>query len=267
MPSGNGIVVHREVLHGCQVTTIETKTEREMGEVEEPVKKHITIQAGKRLDLLDDIFSVGDCLTELLDRVLHPYYNGKLCVCGVGNGAVPADALGREIISRLPLKVFSESGEKGNFKEACSFHPGIEMLTNTRTELLVDGIVKALDIDCMLLIDSCMTEEATKLFHTIQITTGRYTAPHLAGRTADWSALGIPVISVGVPMAIPQSALAPEQAPSREILTSVMAHDVVAAAGSIIAYAIMRICWPNISREDCFVLSKISKDPFAYPHG
>lgn len=108
-----------------------------------------------------------------------------------------------------------------------------------------------------------MAEEAAKLFRTIQITTGGNTAPHLAGWTADWSALSIPVISVGVPMAIPQSALAPEQAPSREIFISVMAHDVVAAAGTIIAYAIMRVCLPTASREDCFVLAKINRDPLA----
>lgn len=262
MPSGDGIVVYREVLHGCQVTTIEAQTKRELDEVEEPVKKYITIQAGKRLDLLDDIFSVGDCLTELLDRVLHPYYNGKLCVCGVGNGDIPADALGREITSRLPLKVFSESGEKGNFQEVCSFYPGIEMLTNTRTERLVEGVVKALGIDCILLIDSSMTEKVSELFRTIKITTAGNTDAYLARREVDWSILGVPVISIGVPMAILQAVLVPEQAPSREILTSVMAHDVVAAAGGIIAYAIMHMCWPNVSKEDCFVLSRITEAPF-----
>lgn len=267
MTNDDGILVHREILHGCQVTTVETQAEPEIDDAEGVAKQYIMMQAGKRLDLLEDIFSVGDCLVELLDRVLRPYYQGRLCICGVGNGGVPADALGQEVVSRLPLKVFSESGERSNFNGVYSFSPGVEINTNTKAELLTKGVIEALGADCMLLIDSCMAEVTAKLFRTIQIATGGYTAPHLAGRTADWSTLGIPVISVGVPMAIPQSALAPEQVPSREILTSVMAHDVVAAAGSIIAYAIMRICWPNISREDCFVLSKISKDPFAYPHG
>ena len=253
MPSGNGIVIHREVLHGCQVTTIETQAKRGMDELEEPVKKYITIHSGKRLDMLDDIFPVSDCLTELLDRVLQPYYQGRLCVCGVGNRHVPADALGQEVVSRLPLKVFSESGEKSNFDKVYSFNPGIEMNTNARVELLTRGVIKSLGVDCMLLVDSCMTEEAAKLFRTICITTGENTASYLAGRTADWSILGIPVISIGVPMAIPRPALAPEQTPCREMLTSVMAHDVVAAAGTIIACAIMRICWPNVSREDCFI--------------
>lgn len=264
MHNNEGVTIRKENLNGCLVATVDVQTELAATRLGKPMGSYVSIRAKKRFDLLNDFWAIGDCLTELLGRMLRPYYHGKLCVCGVGNRDVPSDGIGQEVTSRLPLKVFSESGMKGNFSGVCSFSPGVEMTTNTRTELLVGGLVETLGVDCLLLVDSCVTNDAPELFRTIQIATTGGGSTYLAGRTADWTALGIPVISISVPMAIPQSAVFHELVPCGEILTSVMAHDVAATASTIIAYAIMRSCWPNTSREDCFILSKVNKDPLAY---
>ena len=58
---------------------------------------------------------------------------------------------------------------------------------------------------------------------------------------------------------IPLSVFVPET--QDELLTSAMVKDVIAVAGNIISYAILRVCWPTLSKAECFIFSKMNKDP------
>ena len=262
MPNNERITV--EQLYNCQITTVDILTEQMAKKLKRGVGTYISIKASNSLEKLEDMVPTGECLAKVLDQVLHPHYRGKLCICGMGNRNVTADALGPEVTYNLPLKLFSQYHTRGNFSEVCSFDPGTELTTNTKPETLVKGIVKEVGADCVLLVDSCMTKEADQLFRTIQLTTAKGISSYMAGRTVDWSALGVPVISLAVPVTIPASGLVSGERLCGEMLTSIMIHEVISAAASIIAYALMRVCWPGVPMTDCFILSKLNKDPLAY---
>ncbi|MDE7221534.1 MAG: GPR endopeptidase, partial [Oscillospiraceae bacterium] len=242
------------------VTTVHIKSEQAAETLRKPIGSYITIEAGKPLSIHDHIMSVGECLAEVLDRVLRPYYHGKLCVCGIGNRDLTADALGPEVLRNLPVKLVSELGQEGNFREVVSLEPGIEGANNINTEVLVDGVVKAAGVDCLLLVDSLAAGEPARMFQTIQLSTSGGLSPHLTNRKADWSALGIPVISLGVPMAIPASVLLPGQGLGARSFTSTEVQFEIAAAGRIIAYAILRACLPSRSAAECFLLSGLNSE-------
>lgn len=126
--------------------------------------------------------------------------------------------------------------------------------------MLVNGVAKAVEVDCLLLIDSLTAKEPARMFQTIQLSTNGGLSPHLTGRKADWSALGIPVISLGVPMAIPASVLLPDQDLDSTLFTSTGVQSEIAAAGRIIAYSILRVCFPSYSMAECFIWSGLNND-------
>ncbi len=262
MPHIEGIETSEEELHSCHVSTVHVQSEQAAETLQKPIGSYITIETGKPLSRHDHIMSVGECLAEVLDRVLRPHYHGKLCVCGIGNRDRSADALGPEVTRNLPLKVLSEIGLEENFREVVSLEPGIAGINNINTDVLVNGVAKEVGADCLLLIDSLTASEPARMFQTIQLSTSG--GLNLIERKADWSALGIPVLSLGVPMVIPASILLPDQDLGNRLFTSTEIQSEIAAAGRIIAYAILRVCFPSHSMAESFILSGLNSDPVPF---
>lgn len=258
------ISVHEEELCGCRVFSVELRSADAAERLNKAVGTYITIYSGAVLDGQAKIETAGECLAAVLERVLRPYYGGKLCVCGLGNPNTPADSLGPEVTRNLPLMFLSGSQINGNFQDVCAFSPGTFGLTNMQTELVVNGVAKAAKADCVLLVDSIATTEISRLFQTIQISTAGGTTPYLSGQKTDWSIVGVPVISLGVPTTIPLSALTSDTSLEGTTLTSIYIGDVIAAASTIVVYAILRACWPSLSKSDCFLLTKAHRDPLPY---
>ena len=263
MPHIEGIKTSEEELHNCHITTVHIQSEQAAETLQKPIGSYITIETDKPLSQHDHIMSVGECLAEVLDWVLRPHYHGKLCVCGIGNRDLPDDALGPEVTRSLPLKLLSELESEGNFREVVSLEPGIAGVNNIDTEVIVNGVAKAVGADCLLLVDSLVTREPARMFRTIQLSTNGGLSSHLTGRKTDWSALGIPVISLGIPTAIPASVLLPDQDWDwgRRLFTSTEVQSEIATARRIIAYSILRVCLPSQSTEDCFILSGLNSTP------
>lgn len=259
-----GIETSEEELYGFPVSTAYVRTEQAAKELKRAVGSYIIIETKEKLTEHTRIEEVGECLAEVLGRVLKPYYHRKLCICGIGNKYDPADALGPEVVRNLPLWTLSKIGIGGVFQEVCSIAPGILMTNNTYTEVIVQGVAKEVGVDCLLLVDSMVSDDPSRLFRTIQLSTNGGISSLLSGRKSDWSALGIPVISLGVPVSIPLSVLVPGRDWGNELFTCKDVHNVVDAAGRIIAYAILRVCWPSLSKADCFVYSGLNKNPIPY---
>lgn len=263
--TSKGIVEKQACVCGCDVHTFEILTPRAAEKMGKQIGRYITIYADGPLDGQATVEKTGECLAEILGDILRPHFQKKLCICGIGNERVVADALGPEVVHSLPLKFLSSMyAGKGNFKDTISFCPGTALSNNVDTENLVSGVVKATAADCLLLVDSLVTMNAERLLRTIQISTAGGTNSYLSGDKTDWSGLSIPIISVGVPVAMPANEILPNAILQEELLTSTKIQDYILSASTIIAYAIMRVCWPTLSTEECFVYSKVIRDPSPY---
>ena len=78
MPYIEGIATSEEELHSCHVSTVHVQSEQAAETLQKPIGSYITIETGKPLSRHDHIMSVGECLAEVLGRVLRPHYHGKL---------------------------------------------------------------------------------------------------------------------------------------------------------------------------------------------
>jgi len=195
--------------------------------------------------------------------MLEPYFRQNLCICGIGNKNVKSDALGPEVINKLPLKFLDAFDKaKSNFQNVYAICTDVEWYTNISPPAFVASAVTATKSDCVLLVDSIAAENYNQLYKTIQISEAGSMTTHLSNNKVDWSTLNVPVIYVGIPIAIPAISIFPEATSSIELFTSIHVDTAIAAAGTIIAYALMRMCWPLLSRQACFAYTKLEKDPF-----
>jgi hypothetical protein len=248
-----GTEVLAEELYGCHITTLHIQSRQAATSLNKPVGSYITIDFGESLNVYTKKMDIGECLAAVLQRIMKPYYHKKLCICGIGNRGLPIGALGPEVTYNLPTKLFARKNLDGNFCEVFTFETGTEWSTNIR-------IAKAIGADCILLVDSLITKNPSQLFHTIQVSMSDKTDFSLSGRVGDWSVLGIPVIALGMPVAISSPIFSSERDIDSELITGNEMQAVIASAGQIIAYAILRICWPLQSQTECVVLSGLNRN-------
>lgn len=265
-PRGNGADVQERSIHGIPVTAVEIKTEDGAKSFGRAIGKYITIQTGLLSSETLDLNALGECVSEVLTEVLSRYKGSTLCICGLGNRELVSDSLGPEVIRSLSLKVFSGmTSLNGLFKSVCSFVPGTSWTNNLDTELMVKGILKEANANCLLLIDSLITRKPERLCQSIQVSTAGGMNPFFAGRSIDWSSLGVPVISIGVPLAIPADTFIQNGALAKETFMTLHAHHAVAASSFLISYAILRTCWPELTPNDCIDLIRFNRDITPYP--
>ena len=124
------------------------------------------------------------------------------------------------------------------------------------------GIIQETHATCLLLIDSSITEDSNRLAQTIQLSTAGGTNPFMAERKGNWTNLNIPVISLCVPTTFPLHT--PNDKNQKNILTSIHIQDAISAASITISYALLRTCWPALSKQECFVLAKQNQDPLPF---
>ncbi len=254
-------------IHGYRVRTA-TITNNETGKLlGRAAGKYHTIEIGECLHELMDMRNLSECLAEVLRSALEPLYGKRILLCGLGNADNPADSLGPEVTRFMPLKVFDEVGKyECRFAGVSSFAPGITMSNNIRTEHLVKSAVEASGAEGVVLIDSVATEEYSHLFRIIDVSTAGGITSHLAANQADWSILGVPIITIGVPTAIPGKALFPK-ATERTLFTESRISDVIMSARTVITYALLRVCWPDAPADVCYGFARVMKDPTALLSG
>jgi len=252
----DGVYISENVVNGFKVNTVQVTTEEYANALGKAIGTYITIEAGAWLDCLTMLYDIGECVAQNLQAVLQPYFNRRLCICGLGNQNNVTDSLGPEVVRRLPLELLNGSYIKveHQFHQVRACVPGVRGNNGVTTDVVVEGVLNATGSDCVLLIDSLVTNDLERLLKTIQISTAGGTRTFKADKKPDWVRLGLPILSVGIPTIIPASAFIPD-APQDELLSASDAADAISAGAKIIAYAILRVCWPTLSPEECYLLT------------
>ncbi|MEG2457509.1 MAG: GPR endopeptidase [Bacilli bacterium] len=125
----------------------------------------------------------------------------KILIVGLGNKNITSDSLGFHLIENLDLKENSRISK---------IHKEVEGNTNIDTFEFISSLVKDLNIDAVIIVDSLKAYSINRLNNTIQISTGGIT-PGSASNNSNSEisniTLGIPCIALGVPLVIDASVL------------------------------------------------------------
>ncbi len=134
---------------------------------------------------------------------------GRILVVGLGNGKVTADSVGVKSATRVKPTMHIREYDEDFFDELeCSeisvLCPGVPALTGMDTATTVRAICEGIAPDVILAIDAITTRSRTRLGNTIQISdTGVFPGGMGNLKTPiTRSAIGVPVIGIGVPTVI-----------------------------------------------------------------
>lgn len=121
----------------------------------------------------------------------------KFLIVGLGNPQILADSLGPKVVEFVRLKSYD------NKNNIFKFSPNIFTNTGINAIDVVGMLAVCLDVDGVIIIDSLATESEDRLACSIQLNTAGITpgsAVNNYGKKIGQSTLGLPCISIGVPL-------------------------------------------------------------------
>lgn len=145
---------------------------------------------------------------------LFPLYNKKILVAGLGNRQITSDALGPWTVDKLIITghlVELAPESLGNLGVVYGIVPGVMGVTGVETVDVIKGICEKICPDAVIAIDALASRKTERVATTIQmsdtgINPGGGIGNHRKAITKE--SLGIPVISIGVPMVVDTLTLA-----------------------------------------------------------
>ncbi len=165
--------------------------------------KYVTISF-KDITDKDNYSSVLNTFIDEFKHFLDDFSFEKILVIGLGNNDATPDALGPKTIDNvLVTRHLFELGEvDSNYRNVCSFKPGVTGTTGIETSESILAITSKLNVDLVIVIDALAARSIERVNKTIQISdSGIFPGSGIGNNRGEISknTLNIPVISIGVP--------------------------------------------------------------------
>ena len=131
----------------------------------------------------------------------------KVLIVGLGNIKATPDALGgktiKDIIVTRHMYLLNDYDPK--YRNASAFAPGVMGDSGIETIDIIDGVIKKINPDFLIVIDSLCASNIERINRTIQMTnTGIHPGSGIGNNRKEISkeTIGIPVIAIGVPTVV-----------------------------------------------------------------
>ncbi len=196
---------------GLRETVIEIESEKGERQLGKPQGIYVTLE-GKNMAGNDGGFH--EEMSSYLAKRLKVLLSGKkrLLFIGLGNGEVTPDALGPLVIKNLFItRHLAGWKEIEGCPAVAALAPGVMAQTGMETGEIVEGIVKKIKPDALVVVDALAAKSAERLNRTIQISnTGIAPGSGVGNHRSEITekTMRIPVIAIGVPTVISIPALA-----------------------------------------------------------
>ncbi len=132
---------------------------------------------------------------------LHKIKKGDtVLVCGLGNEDIVADSLG--VLTCKKILATNNLTFQAKKHNVCTICPNVQAVTGIKTFDIVNGIAKSIGANLIILIDSLLTENIKRLGHSFQLSSVGMIPGGAMGNVdmISQQTIGIPCISIGVPM-------------------------------------------------------------------
>ena len=204
-------------------------------------------RAGKYVTLVSPVVAKGQqeyyrrLEKALADAIKEFVGDGKTyLIIGLGNPSMTADALGKSVVERIKVTRGFSLGKR----EICTLCPNVLGVTGIESFDVVRGVVKQIKPDFIIAVDSLCAASSERLCTAFQLTdTGIAPGSGVSNfrYRIDSESMGVPVLSVGVPLVVYSSTLTGEKVDESEDDLIVTPKDIdvlVEECAEIIASAI-----------------------------
>lgn len=206
-----------------RVSTVVIKNEHGAIRMGKPIGRYVTIEmCGDDIILSEEekaeqlhkiIKLIGDTLYDMEKNIAGKKNESKLnefMVTGLGNRFATPDALGPAVMERIDvnrhlLLEFGDEVISDNKKSVCGIAPGVMSQTGIETSEILNGLVRDVKPDCLIVIDALASRSISRLCRTIQITdTGISPGAGIGNNRnkVNEDTMNVPVIAIGVPTVV-----------------------------------------------------------------
>ena len=205
-----------------KMSTVIIKNENGAQRMGKPVGRYVTIEFNgddeisveENSDELRNVEKLlGDVLQDMEKSIKKKNENLKIkniMVTGLGNRFATPDALGPVVMENIEINrhIKSEYGEymeDDKKKVVCGITPGVMSQTGIETSEIINGLVKDIKPDCLIVIDALASRSVSRLCRTIQIKdTGISPGAGIGNNRnkINEDTINIPVIAIGVPTVV-----------------------------------------------------------------
>ncbi len=206
-----GIETEQYTQGQTQITKITVQTPAAAQRIGKPMGHYYTLMhpslCEKEPELVSDIsLLIGQILRELMPPQKK---ERTVLILGLGNSAITPDALGskttqRVLVTRHAIENMPDAIDE-RLNSVCAIAPGVLGVTGLETGEVAQGIVQHIHPSCVICIDSLAAMSLKRVLTTVQIAdTGICPGSGLNNprRELTEHTLGIPVISVGIPLVV-----------------------------------------------------------------
>ena len=202
-----------------QSTTVEIRNQKGAKQMKKPIGTYVTLEFKKdsifKAQLENNMGSYSDYIYKTLKKVLQDMEEEQKISCrtilisGLGNRFATPDALGPYVIENIPMNRHFQSEDSqspvSEHMSLCGISPGVMSQTGMESSEILQGIIKKVKPDVLLVIDSLAARSVNRLCRTIQFTNTGISPGAGIGNNRNkinQETMGIPVIAIGVPTVV-----------------------------------------------------------------
>lgn len=256
-------VTRTESLHcGCPVTRIRVATDAGAALLGRPPGTYVTVDLRPLLSRQEPLLPrAAACLSREL-RALLPPGEGTALVVGLGNSAMPPDAVGTAALEHLLVTrhlLQAMPRQFAGLRPVASLRPGVLSATGVETLELIRGAADRLRPSVVIAIDALAARSRHRLCATVQLgDTGLIPGSGVGNhrKAVNARTLGVPVIALGVPTVIDGAALCGgEDAPPTGLFVTPQDIDRrIRDMGALLGTAITLALQPTLTAADVTAL-------------
>ena len=178
-----------------------------------PKGKYITIEAKdfyqKEPDFLHYVAKmISQAVIDCIGRSKHD----AVLVVGLGNRHMTADSLGPNAVDNLIITrhIDNEQDDAMITSSLCALSPGVLGITGIETYDIIKGVAEKVNPDIIITVDALASRSTHRLSSAFQVTdTGIVPGAGVGNHRfkLSYDTLGIPVISIGIPLVVYASTL------------------------------------------------------------
>lgn len=203
------ILQKEKTIDNIKITDITVK--KDLEQLNKKKGKYITISFEDITDTLNRK-KVEDIVTKELNSLMkhnNIKKDSTVLVVGLGNYKSTPDALGPKVINKIivtrHLYIIDEVQVEEGYRNVASFIPGVMGTTGVEAHNIINGLVKEIKPDFIIVVDALASSSIDRVNKTIQMTDTGINPGSGVGNTRkeiSKNTLGIPVIAIGIPTVV-----------------------------------------------------------------
>ncbi len=209
---------------------------------------HTLISGSVWKSSIDTRMKLSNALAEIVAHYLKKHMikkNARILVAGLGNPSVTSDSLGPAVCKHITVS----AGLSEDLPQVHAFPIGIPAKTGFESAALIRALSELCSADIIVCADSLMAVTKERLQTVIQISDIGITPGSAISRRAEEvsaETAGVPVISIGVPMAIREDALSGDSVDNPLIVTRAESDVICDCYATVIATGLNKAFFGNM---------------------